>query len=408
MASRFENEDYRLAENADQIRFVMPRRPIPVIVLIVTYSQALSPIFFGSFAALALIREAWFVHHAPGTHPPSERFALTVAFGIWAFVLLLSYLVLASHVRRLGRAEVRLSKTGLESWESLWPVRFRRTRNLKSLLRLAVDASSATPSSKQPDAQTERRSDVEPAVLLAHFSDQNPLVLARMYPRSMLESLAKDLTSAAARLGSGQKVRFESAPPLAVAPPRAAVVKPLVVTSAPRGSKLVASEIAAGGVRISIPRNSPLAIACASLLMPALITLLLEVAGHAPWIRLINPKAEQADVLAFIAISAIAAVLFSFVLYRALAKRIFEANQTALYRSTQGPLGRLSKRWKQDDIASLDVVTRVHQGGRGGTRTVDTLELRLNGGRTVKLMGDLTKAELKWMGDLLSAALRLQ
>jgi hypothetical protein len=406
MAWSFGDKDYRIVERADQIRFILPRRSIPLIHIQLFFAclQTLAPLFPAGFITVVIFWQGRSGPHGPGHTQVSG--AWVVILCLWAFGLLLSCFALALHVRRLGRTEVRLSKGGLESRESLGPVRFRRTRNLQSLLRLDVDAPSKTASKTPADLQTATGAEDEPASLLAHFSDQKPLILARLFPRPMLERLAKDVVRASARFGSGQKVLFDSPPPPVVAPTQAAVIKPLVVTPAPRGSKMDASEIARGGVRITIRRNLPVAVACGVFLSLALFALLSMLTGNIAWIRLIAPQVQQGDLIGSIIISAWATVLLFVVLVRAMATRIFEADQAALSRATEGPLGRHSKRWARGEIAGIDPIAKTYSN-RGRSHVEHTLELRLKAGQNVKLVGNSTKAEMEWMSDLLSAALRI-
>lgn len=392
-------EDYLVVENADQTRFVMPRRPTPLIHLIFNCFQAICGIFPACFISCMSFWEANSVTQSSGFWE--------VIILLWVFGLILSYVAFAVQLGSLGRAHVRLSRAGLESGESLGPVRFWRSRSWKSLLRIAIDVPSAAQREQQGDVKTRADAADEPASLLAHFSDKKPLTLVRLYPQSMLVRLAKDVARASARFGSGQKVLFDSPPLLVADPPRrAAVVKPLVVTPAPRGSKLFASKIAAGGVRITIGKNLPVAVLCGILLTLALAALLSDITGHTAWLRLTGVVDQRTLAIQVIIISTIASALFPFALVYALTTRIFEADRAGLSRTTEVPLGRHSKRWNFDEIAGIDVITSTTSGGRGGSHTVHTLELRRKAGQTVELV-NLKKAELEWMGDLLSAALRI-
>jgi hypothetical protein len=97
-----------------------------------------------------------------------------------------------------GRVEVRLTKLGLQIGHSLGPVHLRRKRLFKSLERLAIIGTADSDGL---------------ATLMAYFSDQKPLMLARMFPRPMLDRVASDMVRAAARLGSGRKVSLHRADP---------------------------------------------------------------------------------------------------------------------------------------------------------------------------------------------------
>jgi hypothetical protein len=166
---------------------------LPLVQLIfLCVKTSIFSLWLGFFIYVLIKSSAFHTLTSQQVRSTSSVVLICMLFG----VLLFTFILLAENVRKFGRVEVRLTKLELQSGHSLGLVRFRRKRLFKSLERLAVIGTGENDG---------------PASLMAYFSDQKPLIVAKIFPRPMLDRLASDIVRAAARLGSGHKVSLDHA-----------------------------------------------------------------------------------------------------------------------------------------------------------------------------------------------------
>ncbi len=416
MNSQSTGKDYQLSEAADGSLLIrLPPNSVPIRHLLYGYLFITPFLIIGIGGLIGLVDPQLIGAqiHAPTGNAAENVGGYVVAglfFGVFALLGGASGFLMTFNT--FGRTELRFDDSRIAVSHRLGPIRFSSTRNLKSLLRLSVEIPVVTPSTKEKKVKPGTDPDTEPMSLFAYFSDQDRIVVAKLFRRSMLERLAREVIHLSPRFGIGRDVFLGDPPVRATAALRAApgrpVIKPLVVAPAPKGSRLVASEASGGAVRIVIRRNFLVAIISGVVLMLMIFSFLTEGTGHAAWLHSIFPKFHNPKPIFSIAVALFVTIVPLRFLIGGLTMRVFDADNAALTRTIEGPFGRRSKRWNRDEIEGIDVKSSTRSRGKGGgTYTVHTLELRRKTGRAVVLAGNLKPAELEWMREMFSAALRI-
>jgi hypothetical protein len=401
------NGDYRVIETADRIRFIMPRRSIPLLHMIGGYLISLPFLLMGAYLLVCMFKPEWIGQ--PPTPPRYQKPLLdtiVVAVVVCGSLFAIGCAVaLGTTGSRFGRDEIHLSKAGLSIRRTLGPIRFGATRPWNALTELKILRSSPKQAPRAGDPALDSASDHDPHSLWVYSSNAEPLILAGRFPKPILRRLGKEVARAAARFRSGRKIVDNSA--ATTGKEVTAVAQSPAGPTAPKFSRLVATELPSGGVRITQRRNWPVAIGCITALALISVTFLIDGKGPTAWLNSIISLPTGRSGFSYIAL-AMMSTPFVLFLIRSLTQRIFEANRTELSRTVAGPFGRHSRRWARDQIAELQITSRTISQGKGGSRTIHSLQLRRTTSRPIDLVKNLREIELNWMRAILVAAMEFQ